>query len=175
MISKKILNIILRIIICIIITYGIYLLVNTGYFYHVNIVNTVEVKNNTEYPVDTLILVGLNKYLKYDSIRVDLFYPEKPINNEDQSVEFQSMIAKNYFIILLNKGIKEEKIKTIICHDLIHIDQIYKKELLIDSILIYKGKEVDNYTPYYKREYEQDAMYRGEKLEKYLDKILYLK
>lgn len=146
---------------------------------------TIIVNNYTDHKrVDTLAMVILNKILKYDTAVVTIYYFPKEWNNNNY--EIFGFIQKNQldnhphqYIIFVKRGFLPISIKKFLSHELIHLDQMEKDELIqIIGVpkVIYKGKMIDlRVVPYNERPYEQDAFARENGILKELNNIIYLK
>lgn len=154
-------------------------------FRHFDFPETMIVNNYTEHKrADTLAMVILNRILKYDTAIVTIYYFPREWGNDNY--EISGFIQKNQFddhpheyIILIKKGVLPISVKKFLSHELIHLDQMEKGELIqIIGVpkVIYKGETIDMMeVPYDKRPYEQDAFARENGILKELNHIIYSK
>ncbi|MCK9544998.1 MAG: hypothetical protein M0R03_23530 [Novosphingobium sp.] len=143
---------------------------------------TIQVENFTNYQkADTIIMILANKIMKWDSIRVLVYYMHDG-TNQNGEIELYGIVQRipfypyNY-LILLNKNLSFYKLKETLCHEFIHIDQyrdpIYNLQIFGD-IAVYKGDTIKlREVPYDQRPFEQMAFRNQERILKELDKFLY--
>jgi hypothetical protein len=138
--------------------------------------------HTTERRADTLAMIIINKIFQFDTINVMIFYMPKEYN--DDETEFIGFVQKNPFkshayFIFIKKGMLPISIKKILSHEMIHVEQMEKGDLIpIFDVpkMVYKGDTIDFYNvPYDKRPFEISAFAMQDGIEKRLKELLYKK
>ncbi len=144
---------------------------------------TMIAKNyTTEKRADTMAMIILNKIFKYDTVTLNIYYAPKHLNNSEY--ELVGFIQKNpyeehSYNIFLKNGTLPVSIKTFLSHELVHLQQMEKGDLVQLSLyekIIYKNDTIYySEVPYDKRPYEIDAFSKENKIRKGLNDLLYRK
>jgi hypothetical protein len=170
------------------------LIILVAFFYAINLIQkkrdsrpfnyyefpeTLVVENYTEYRADTICLYLAHKILNLDTANISIAYIPSHINKGE--MEYFGIVEKlnfgtNQFLILLHKDkISFSKLKILLCHEFVHINQYVRGDLeLFGSFAIWKGdtiypKEVD----YMNRPFEKEAFSKEGDYLKKLNILLY--
>lgn len=144
--------------------------------------DTLVVENYSDnWLADTLSMVVLNKIMNYDTITLKIFNKPSHINHNDYDIigfVERNFLEKNSYIIYINKNLSFNELKTLISHEMVHIDQIQKGDLVTFfsnyEYSIYKGDTIYFMkVSYENRPFEIDAHKRDSEILKKLNDILY--
>jgi len=144
--------------------------------------STLIVKNHTtQKGADTLAMLILNRIFDYDTIKLDIVYIPKNLNNLEFNIV--GFIQKNQFkshtyMIFIKKGILPVSIKNFLSHELVHLHQMEIGDLIqIDETkIVYQNDTIYfSEVPYNQRPYEIDAISKENEIRKRLDQILFQK
>jgi hypothetical protein len=140
--------------------------------------DTVVVNNYTEFEIDTIVKVFVNKILEQDSVTINIFYIHNQMNYDKLEIMgYLEPIPYNNreYLLFINKNIYQ--MNTILSHEFVHFDQYIKNELVLNrdlQIAIYKNDTIDLHkVPYESRLFEQDAYNRQNQFLKQLNQLLY--
>jgi len=140
--------------------------------------DTIVVNNYTEYKIDTIVKVFINKVLKQDSVTIHIFYLNNlMIYNNFEIMGYLEPTPYNNreYILFINEHI--DQMNTLLSHEFVHFDQYIKNELVLNrnlQIAIYKNDTIDLLKiPYESRLFEQDAYNRQNQFLKQLNQLLY--
>lgn len=183
--KKKYKNILLIILIIISIIIALILLIKKPVYNRFDFPPTITVNNHTNHKyADTIAMVIVNKIFNYDTITINIF----KINNSQFKYVKDYIIyghiiknnpmERNYSIFLVDE--LHIPLTLILSHELIHLDQFEKQELMHhdndQTKMIYLGDIIDlKKTKYFDRLYEVDAFNRQGDIRKKLHKLLYKK
>jgi len=143
-----------------------------------NFPESYDIQNNTDYRADTICMYLANLQ-GLDTLNLIIVYiPEHVKEKEVEYSSFVQMIPfkKNQFILMLKRdGISFSKLKIILAHEFIHMEQYISGDLVAyTNFVIYKGEDVYlKEIPYDERPFELDALSEGSKLLKKLNHVLY--
>ena len=149
---------------------------------HFDFPDTVIVNNYTDFnEIDTILKVITNKIMDIDTIQIDIFITPIDMNTDKYEIygyTFPNLFEKNKYYIFLGRTFPRSMIKTLLSHEMVHIQQY------MDGSLVYPGS--DKYyleymgdkiyfidIPYNKRPYEIEAFEKEKIIRKELNKILY--
>ena len=146
---------------------------------------SVNIKNNTFYSIDTITKVLVNKVLKYDTLNVLITYvvDESPYPNPDLWIQAfvikHPNIPKTYMIFMSSK-LEDYEIPEVICHEFAHIEQFETNRLQVINQergwYLWENKATNlAQIPYKYRIHEKDARERGDILYEKLYDELYFK
>lgn len=172
-----IVSIILAIILLIVVLIKVQNKRDARYFKKQTFENTTNIVNYTEYErLDTIIFVLSENIFEFDTLNVNLYYIPKVLKND--RFEYYALVQElpfGYYSIFIKKGLKLHKIKSILSHEFIHIEQYKKGDLEVyPNYATYKGEYIPFKTIEYKdRTYEIEAFKRQNKICKQLNNILY--
>lgn len=140
--------------------------------------DTIVVNNNTEFEIDTIVKVLINKVLEQDSVTIHIFYLNKQLiyeNFELMGFIEPTIYNNREYSLFINKNI--DQMNTLLCHEFVHFDQFIKNELVLNrklQIAVYKGNTINLLKiPYKSRLFEQDAYNRQHQILKKLNNLLY--
>lgn len=146
--------------------------------------DTVIVENATNKDVDKIIKALVYNIFQYDTIKISVVYIPSHMEGTDKWI-FNAFILKNSYeeknyFIFLNKDLKPSQYKITLAHEIIHLDQYEKGDLVVvdnnDGVakVIYKGDTLDyKKVPYEKRPHEIEAHKIDDEIFKKLEKTLY--
>lgn len=135
------------------------------------------VMNHTDFKyADTITLYVLENQLHLDSVKLDIHYIVRKDMNVDAFILKNAFTPHNY-IIYIRKDVSPFKINEIISHELIHLDQSEKGDLIDNAngkYVVYKNDTIYFKDVIYdKRLYEKDAFDRSYELLIDLNKNIY--
>lgn len=144
--------------------------------------DTLVVENYTDnWLADTLSMVILNKIMGYDTINLKIYNKPAHINHSDY--EIIGFVERNFFdtnsyILYINNNLRFNELKRFISHEMIHIDQLQRGDLITFfsnyEYTIYKDDTIYFMkVPYKKRPFEVDAYKREREILKKLNNLLY--
>jgi hypothetical protein len=126
---------------------------------------TITINNNYNKEYDTVLLVLSNHVFKFDTISI--FLIETEIDSGFKSFTTPYIFYHSY-LIMIDKNVKYNEIKTILCHEFIHIQQVESDDLIlpigINHDFIYKGDTIPYETKYLDRQWEIDAFNKTDRI-----------
>lgn len=144
--------------------------------------DTIKVENfSNNRLADTLSMVILNKIMGYDTVNIKIY--TKPPHIQYEEIDIVGLVERNFFeensfIIYVEDDIGFNELKRFISHEMIHIDQILRGDLITffsnydyyifegDTIYLKKIKYED-------RPFELEAYKKENDILKKLNKLLY--
>jgi len=144
--------------------------------------NTINVINYTDnIRADTITMIITHMIMNYDTINIDIYHFINDLNINNYSIiGFIQKIDKPHTYQIFLDNVSQSKLITVLSHELIHLDQMEKGDLIYDlgntEYVIYKNDTIFfNETPYKKRPHEIDAYSRQKNIEQQLRNLLYKK
>jgi predicted metallopeptidase len=144
----------------------------------VDVPETIEVLNYTEFKSATNIVKALTKILGFETIRIRLYYLPKVFKLS--STDFWAVAKKaadreQSYKIFLSKKLGPYSLKKVLAHEFIHIVQYESGDLQVDGeLFIWKGVGGNmRKIKYDNRPFEIDAKKRQKVVLRDLKKILY--
>ena len=145
-------------------------------FNHFDFPETVKVENTTEYRADTICMVLVNKVFDLDTLNLIIVYI--PVVNTGDNVFYgivqMAPFKTNQFVLLLKKGMSLTKLKEVLSHEFVHVEQYVSGDLVLwgDSC-VYKGEEI--ILNGYNKDvpFEKDAFDKQKEINKELKELLY--
>lgn len=145
--------------------------------------STLVVSNNTHYKsADTLAMVILNRMYSYDTMRINIYYMHGEMSAG--GIDIAGYIQKSPFVphtynfFVMKTGLPVT-MKSFLCHELIHLNQMEKGDLietLGSTKSVYKGDTINLLeVPYEARPYEIEAFSSAPSIKKKLNTLLYSK
>lgn len=144
---------------------------------------TINVNNYTDnIRADTISMIIINKIMEYDTINLDIYNFKNDINSGNYLIIgfIQKINNPHSYQIFLKNKMNENELIQILSHELIHLDQMEKGDLIQIignyEYVIYKNDTIFfNKIPYKERQYEIDAYSKEKKIKKQLKNLLYKK
>jgi hypothetical protein len=141
------------------------------------------VVNHTDHErIDTMAMIILHNIMNIDTININIYYIKDGLFNI-KDIELLAYVNKNPYmnhdyILFIGKEIISVDILTVISHEMVHILQMEKGDLIQNNILkncaIYKKETVFFLkTPYELRPFEIDAFDMEKNISKNLYELLY--
>lgn len=140
---------------------------------------TLTANNYTDHRrADTLVMIVLHKIFEIDTANVNIIYTPSRFDNYD--FQLIAMINKENYgthnYTLFVKKSKYFNVKECICHEMIHLYQMEKGDLIpVDrEKIVFKGDTIYfNEVPYDVRSYEKEAFEQTLKVKYQLNQYLY--
>jgi len=138
---------------------------------------TVMVTNGTEYRADTIVKVLAYDVFDINTLDLKIYYI--PIVANEGEMEFFGFVQKlpfgeHKYLILLKRGLAFEKLKEILSHEFVHIDQYERGDLQVSGkTYIWKGEPgvVEKYD--ISLPFEMEAFKSQHNVKKELNRYLY--
>lgn len=125
---------------------------------------------------DSLTMILLNKVFDINTINLYINYMYRDLVINGINIRAYTEKYNDKYIIFLNKNINKSEFKKIMCHEVIHIKQMYDGDLIKinNEKYIWKGDTFKyNNVDYYDREYEKEAYDKQSKVLNELNDLLY--
>lgn len=135
------------------------------------------IENNTDYErIDTIVLVLAYKIFNLDNNTIIINNIPKYFLNKD--IEYYGIVQKysfnNTYIIFVKENMSTSKLKTVLSHEFIHIQQYENGLIMTDEYVIYNGDKIYfDKVEYENRSYEIEAFKKQYKIKKQLNNLLY--
>ena len=144
----------------------------------IEVPESVEIINGTNYKkLDAIVKALAYKIFKFNEIRLHIHYLPKHINSGE--VQYFGIVEKAFdtehsYIILLSKHLGVRRLKRILSHEFVHINQYERYDLIVNGTdFVWKGEEGNfKEIPYKDRGFEIEALERQATVLKDLNKIL---
>ena len=143
---------------------------------------TLDIKNasttKSKYDLDVVVKIILNLIFNYNSIKLLIINDENLLDEcSSENCKLQAMLEKsgNEYKIIIRKKPIEDPIR-ILCHELIHLDQIERGDLILTPTMetvTWKNSIYDYNFPYAKRPWEIEAVNQAPIIRNKLLKIYY--
>jgi hypothetical protein len=155
----KILSIISLFVILLLCTYSISQPIKDNYNSTSLFPKTVDVINKDyDKKIDTVIMTLSYYVFGYDTLHVLLIMSEM---NDDYISYTSPYLFDHSYVIIVDETIDYKKMKYVLCHEFIHIEQLESKDLIlplgVDYPFVYKGDTIPYSTKYSDRQWEKDA------------------
>ena len=123
----------------------------------------VSCNNKSKYDLETVIKIIVSYIFNHQTILMTVINNDKLLDAlSPEGTKLQAMISKtNNLYQLVIRNNPTEDIINIICHEMIHLNQIERGDLVLTrdmKTVTWKGKEYDYKVPYMERPWEIEAV-----------------
>ena len=136
-------------------------------------------KNKVKYDMVTICKLILTQILNIDDVELNI------VNNDSQIKIFDTPDFKleamligypnsKQYTLFLRSDILSSNVLSIVCHEMWHLEQMYKGQLqIIKPNFKWKGKIYEGSTPYFERPWEKEAIKEQVEIERKVKKLYY--
>ena len=138
---------------------------------------SIMITNGTDFRADTIAMILAYDIFDIDEIDLKIYY--LPEQDDESEIEFfgfvqQLPFGEHKYLILLNRKMSFEKMKEVLSHEFVHIDQYERGDLIVSGkTYIWKGEpgEITVYDT--TLPFEREAFKSQYNVKKELDRYLY--
>lgn len=141
----------------------------------INITNLI--KSPKKHDITTMVEIICRDIIDYNDISILINYEDKLLNKySTQDIQLEALLDKlplEHHYNLFIRSDSSTSITSIICHEMCHLDQYERGDLVKISNTEYqwKGKRYDSTTPYEVRPWEKEAFKKEKDIWKQYKKI----
>lgn len=122
---------------------------------------SVSIKSPKKFKIEDLLKFLAKRLDISDSVELSIFYNNKLLDKLSKSeIKYDAILQQpvpHKYVLYVREDVCE--LNYIICHELIHLSQMEKGDLIINSNkeIIWKGNKYNGDIPYNNREWEKEA------------------